>query len=380
MPNNVTLLDVTGTTRVMKTTETAGVNVSHINVDSALPAGANVIGKVSLQAGGLDVSGANRLPVVSAPLEAAAGAPADSAYAGTGSASQISALKGIYAKLGAITLGAGSSVIGKVSLQIGGTDIGSTNPLFVSDPSAEAGIGSPADAIYAGTGSTSVVSALKGVYAKLGSGIVLGGGSSAIGKVSLLVSGSDVTGFTPLPVSVSSALPAGENRIGSVGGTSVTVTGRVTRPSNTTAYVAGSVIAGTAGTPITFSNALRVNAGSAYLVGCTLVVASNQATAPQVELWLFKVAPTTSTANGATWAPTIAELRNCMGVIPFPNKFVANPATGALGSLVYQVDSINKVIVADTGSRAVYGVLVVRNAYSPVSGETFDVILTVSQD
>lgn len=81
---------------------------------------------VTLAAGG-DATAANQVSQI-----AALGAVADAAYAGAGSSSIISALKGLYAKLGAVVLAAGSAVIGKVGIQVGGADVAITNPVNVS--------------------------------------------------------------------------------------------------------------------------------------------------------------------------------------------------------------------------------------------------------
>lgn len=58
----------------------------------------------------------------------ALGAPADAAWV-SGNGSVIALLKGIFGKLGAVVLAAGTAVIGKVGLQVGGNDLAITNPL-----------------------------------------------------------------------------------------------------------------------------------------------------------------------------------------------------------------------------------------------------------
>jgi hypothetical protein len=67
---------------------------------------------------------------------ASLGAPADAAYSGSGSSGLIAGIKGLYARLGAVVLAAGSAVIGKVGLQVGGADVSVSN--FV--PTREASI------------------------------------------------------------------------------------------------------------------------------------------------------------------------------------------------------------------------------------------------
>lgn len=92
------------------------------------------------------------------------GTTADAAYAGSGSTSIVGALKGIYNALKA-ALPAGSNVIGGITVADG------------SDQTQ----GAQADSAYAGSGSTSVIGALKGIYTALVS--AMPAGSNVIGGV-----------------------------------------------------------------------------------------------------------------------------------------------------------------------------------------------------
>lgn len=81
----------------------------------------------SLHSGYTIVDATNGLPVQDTVVETAVGAPADAAYVGSGASSIIAALKGLYAKLGAVVLSAGSAVIGKVGIDQ--TTPGTTNAI-----------------------------------------------------------------------------------------------------------------------------------------------------------------------------------------------------------------------------------------------------------
>lgn len=77
--------------------------------------------------------------------EGTEGAPADAAWDGAASrASHTSILKAVFGKLGGVVLAAGSAVIGKVGLQIGGADLGADNPVPVREAGAEGAIPIPA--------------------------------------------------------------------------------------------------------------------------------------------------------------------------------------------------------------------------------------------
>ena len=116
-------------------------------------------------AAGLKTTGSltGNLPDTSAGNLAGIGTVADTAYAGTGSASVVAALKGLYAKLAG---GISSSLTGNLP----DTSAGNL-----------AGIGTVADTAYAGTGSASVVAALKGLYAKLAGTLTTATPASATG-------------------------------------------------------------------------------------------------------------------------------------------------------------------------------------------------------
>lgn len=163
--------------------------------------------------------------------------------------------------------------------------------------------------------------------------------------------------------------------------TSRTIAGSFTRPSDTTAYAAGDVVSDSTSAPtvITFSNATKESGGFGTLVHAICIDSANVATKPDLELWLFDTTVTPDNDNAA-FTPTDAELLTLVGVIPFPTaSFKVGDATvGAGGNSVCSVADINipfKTVGATNSS--LYGVLVVRNAYVPVSAESFSFRLKV---
>lgn len=124
---------------------------------------------------------------------AALGAPADAAYTGAGSSTIVGALKGLYAALMAATP-AGTNLIGKVGIDQ--TTAGTTNGVVVNGSALPTGaataanqsseiaaLGSTGDAAYAGAGASSIIAALKGIYAALLLPAPAGG--NLIGKVNV---------------------------------------------------------------------------------------------------------------------------------------------------------------------------------------------------
>lgn len=155
------------------------------------------------------------------------------------------------------------------------------------------------------------------------------------------------------------------------------------RPDDTTQYAAGDVVANStsAPTPILFTNLTRSNSGSNTIYSAMLIDNSNPTTKGEFELWLFSAAPTMDNDN-AVFTPTEAELATLVGIIDFPTAVVGNAAADAAGNLVYPGKSISGddfelKIRAGTALKTLYGVMVVRNAYTPIAEEEFTIVLTV---
>lgn len=118
-------------------------------------------------------------------IAAADGTPADAAYAGSGSSTVIAALKGLYAKLaGTLTISGGVSVSnfpatqpvsGSVTANAGtnlntsllALEAGHLATIDTSTAAVNTATGAQADAAWSGTGSSSIISALKAIYAKV---------------------------------------------------------------------------------------------------------------------------------------------------------------------------------------------------------------------
>ena len=141
-----------------------------------------------------------------------------------------------------------------------------------------------------------------------------------------------------------------------------------TRPSNTTAYTAGDVVSVTAGAAMEFTSG-----GEGLVRAAVLIDSAAESTKPEFDLFLFTVKPTIA-ADNAAFAPTDAEMLNCVGVIVF---LAADFKTGS-GNGITQADVSDMGYTAPDG--ILYGVLVARNAYVPVSAEVFAVRLSIIQD
>jgi len=174
------------------------------------------------------------------------------------------------------------------------------------------------------------------------------------------------------------SIAAGETHVGSVAGETVHKTATFTRPANTTAYAAGDVICDSTSAPSDLTvEAARVNGGGGIITDVLLVDSANQSTDPQLELWLFTASPTRSNDNAAL-ALADADLGNLVGVVTvaeFGTAFVGNTASGASGNLAFHAKGLNIGFRCAAGEKTLHWLLVARNAYTPVSGEKFTVVL-----
>lgn len=162
------------------------------------------------------------------------------------------------------------------------------------------------------------------------------------------------------------------------------VTSALTRPADTTDYAAGDVIsAATSNDHFTFLDAARSGGKNKQLGGAIATArlhsSANVAVKLDSELWLFRE-DIAEVADNSAFAPTDAEMLTLIGVIDFnlANWKEGNATVGAGGNAV--VEAFNLGLAFKSATTTIYGQLVARNAYIPVTGEIFTVELVISQD
>jgi hypothetical protein len=105
---------------------------------------------------------------------------------------------------------------------------------------------------------------------------------------------------------------------------------------------------------------------------------SNAATSPTLELWLFDTTATPNNDN-ASFAPADSVVNTCIGVINLTaTGYAGDPAT--TGNKVYDAGPISVPFVCGGASSSIFGMLVVRNAYTPVSAQVLKIRLRILQD
>lgn len=151
--------------------------------------------------------------------------------------------------------------------------------------------------------------------------------------------------------------------------------GSLIRPANTTAYAAGDVIAAVT-TALTLPFTVSKTVGRGGIIR-NAVINSSAAVATKLDcdLFLFSSDITDLDADNAAFTPTDAQMLTLVGIITFPTaSWKAGDATvGADGNATCVISNINIASSHDI----LYGVLIARNAYVPVSDEVITVKLYV---
>lgn len=155
----------------------------------------------------------------------------------------------------------------------------------------------------------------------------------------------------------------------------------ITRPANADQYSAGDVATSAADKPLVFSGAARSDVMTGSIEYARIHSSANQGTKADLEMWLFNAEPP-DRADNLAFEPSDALLDNLVGIIEFPvnNWKSGHPTSGAGGNAVCEAGSLAIPFRLSRPGTPLYGVLVVRNTYTPVSGETFTVSLGIYQD
>lgn len=157
----------------------------------------------------------------------------------------------------------------------------------------------------------------------------------------------------------------------------------LTRPANTTAYAAGDAVSNStsAPVPLTFTNAVRETGGVGVVVSASIATNSNETTKPDLELWLFDAIPT-ATNDNAAFVVSDADILNVVGVFAFATSAWRGGTAGTGGTSFAQgawLANTPAPLFRLAAGTSLYGLLVARNTYTPISGEVFHVKLGISQ-
>lgn len=147
----------------------------------------------------------------------------------------------------------------------------------------------------------------------------------------------------------------------------------ITRPTNTDAYTAQDLIAGATAATLKFTGFKQ---GITKIVSAKLFSSANVATKLAADLLLFSEDVPLAVADNAAFTLSDANALKLVAVVPFAaaDGRGIDSTSGADGNAVSQVANLNVFADVDQNGK-LYGVLIARNAYVPVSAEKFTVQL-----
>lgn len=160
----------------------------------------------------------------------------------------------------------------------------------------------------------------------------------------------------------------------------ITKVSSITRPGNTTAYAADDAVSdATDDAHLTFSGVAQAGRLSSTIVGATASSSHDAgATLPDLQLILFRK-DFTDIADNAMLEISDAEALTVIGVIDFP---VANWVGMNSSSVCHVADLALDIKTGQDGpdnNVEIYGQLVMKNAYTPASGEVISVELVINR-
>ena len=162
------------------------------------------------------------------------------------------------------------------------------------------------------------------------------------------------------------------------------ITASRTRPANATAYAAGQILTDstTAATMMSFASCARSNGLGGLLDYLTVVSQTAPLTAPDLELHLFDTAPSLTSQNDASvFNPTDTELEKAIFTVTISaSARIISAPLASNGNSEWHVPLGGKSFQCAAADTALYGIVVVRSAYTPTSGEKFSFRLHCIQD
>ena len=164
-------------------------------------------------------------------------------------------------------------------------------------------------------------------------------------------------------------------------GRTFTSSATLTRPADTTQYAAGDQVADstTAPTALNFGTCAVNNGGGGLLIDAIAIANANQSTKPNQRLYLFSGSPTLNNDN-ANWAPSDADFANIVGMAEFTSWEVGGTTLGTAGNCFAQAKNINSGYTCAAAAANLWGCVVERGTYTPISGEAWTYKLRVSHD
>lgn len=148
----------------------------------------------------------------------------------------------------------------------------------------------------------------------------------------------------------------------------ISVSVDITRPADTTAYAANDALSDSTSAPtaggFTLSNICRKSGGSVLITDIIVTSSNDPATPLQGEIFLFNQSVTNINDNAA-FAVSDAEIKTCVGRVPFALEDVGN-------NDFYHAQNLG-ILATASGSANLRFLVRVKNAYTPASSEVITV-------
>lgn len=154
----------------------------------------------------------------------------------------------------------------------------------------------------------------------------------------------------------------------------VTVTTDVTRPADVTAYAINDALSDSTTVPtsggFTWTSAARASGGSGIITDAWITSSNDPGTTLQGEIFVFNTSVTNINDNAA-FAVSDAEIKTCVGIIPFSLADVGNNDAA-------WVSNLNMGFTC-SGSANLRFLVRVKNAYTPASAEVLTFVAKIMQ-
>lgn len=157
------------------------------------------------------------------------------------------------------------------------------------------------------------------------------------------------------------------------------VAANFTRPADTNAYAANDAVNNSTSAPtvMTFSSCARVNAGMGCIVDASLQISDKNAVAAEFHLYLLDATFTPQNDNAA-FGPSDAENQATQCILHFTPALMSDGSNNRIYKLAQH--SKGQWFKCAAASKALYGTLLTRTAYTPTNAETYYIDLNIIQE
>lgn len=154
----------------------------------------------------------------------------------------------------------------------------------------------------------------------------------------------------------------------------VTLSTDITRPGDTAVYAANDALSNSTSAPtsggFTWTGAARASGGSGIITDAIIATSADAATLLQGELWIFNQAVTNINDNAA-FAVSDAEIKTCVGKIPFALEDAGNNG-------FFHAARLN-IGFTCVGTANLRYLVKVKNAYTPANAEVITAVVKITQ-